>query len=110
MKYFVVFLLFVTIWICLGCLVIYLTRRRTPVLGRGFRLADPAAPALVAGRPLAGERSCCLQVPCSAGCATEHQRLRESLDMDYGRVTAELRKIIEIGSEPDGAYPADLDH
>jgi hypothetical protein len=104
-KYFVVFLLFLTVWIILACLVAYLTRRpRTPVLARGFRQAALTAPALPTGRT-----TCCNEVPCSAACAAERQRMRELLDMDYGRVTAELRKIIELGNDTDGAYPANQD-
>ena len=113
MIYLVVILLFLTLWVVIICVVATLSRRRTPLIMRSGPRAFAVPPALPGGIRSGG--SCCLEVPCSAACAAEHQRMRKLLEMDHGRVAAELRKFVgEIGGDlttdvADGAYHVDLD-
>ena len=78
MKAFIDFLVFVTIWVVIICVFLYLTHRRT-------------APR-VSGK-------CCLEVPCSDKCAREHQRQRDLLTVRYGEVVHEIGKIVQAGQE-----------
>lgn len=114
MKYLVVILLFITLWVFFICLVAYLSRRRTPLIDRSRHHAVTTLQALPAGTRQTG--TCCLQVPCSAECAATHQRQRDLLQLDHGRVAAELRKAVQYANttgdhETDAygtdAYPAD---
>jgi hypothetical protein len=102
-KYFEVFLAFVTLWILIIAGVVYLTHRRRPAFtgGRG-----PASQA------------CCLEVPCSADCAREHQRLRDPDAVEYHKIVRELGHLVQAGRElgpspaptliaPPGDWPDD---
>jgi hypothetical protein len=103
-KYLVVVLFFITLWIVFVLVVVYLTRRRNSRERPNVATAPLTLPQALPAAPRGA--TCCLQVPCSAACAAEHQRQRELLDMDHGRVAAELRKILEFEADP---YPADLE-
>jgi len=80
MKYFEMFLLFVTLWIALIGGLVYLTHRRKPSFGPG-------------------SQACCLAVPCSAACAREHQHLRDQGRIQYDRIVHELGQIVQAGHE-----------
>lgn len=91
MKYFLLFLLFVTLWVIVICGYLYLQRRGAEAFAaRRHQQEDPS------GR-------CCLEVPCGDGCAREHQRQRDQLAIRYDLVAKELGKIVQAGRELEPA-------
>lgn len=77
-----IFLFFVTGWIFIVAATIYLMRllHRPKVAGR-----------------------CCLETPCSAKCAREHQAARDRLTVAYDRIVQELGAIVIAGHELEGS-------
>jgi hypothetical protein len=80
-KFFQLFLLFVTLWILIIGGFIYLVHRRRPgVVG-----------------------ACCLEIPCSESCAREHQSLRDRDSIEYHKIVRELGNIVQAGRELESA-------
>jgi hypothetical protein len=89
-KYFLLFLLFVTIWVIVICGFLYLSRRSAAVWTARRHRPDAS------GR-------CCREVPCSDECARDYQRQRDRLAIQYDRVANELGKIVQAGRELEPA-------
>lgn len=81
------FLLFVTVWIAIIAVMLYMMFR--------------------AGRPRTA--ACCLDVPCSAKCAREHQAARDRLTVAYDRVVKEIGVIVTAGAELGSGEEPDAD-
>lgn len=85
-----VFLAFVTLWVLIIAAVIYFLRRLTaPVRQRG---------------------TCCMEFPCSAKCAKEHQAARDRLIVEYDKIVHEIGSIVTAGHELKEAAPAASGH
>ena len=81
-----IFLFFVTGWIFIIAATIYLVR--------------------LLHRPKAAG-GCCLETPCSAKCAREHQAARDRLTVAYDRIVKELGAIVIAGHELEGGEMLD---
>jgi hypothetical protein len=92
-KLLIIFLLFVSVWVGLIVLAWYRSRRPAP-------WSAPAG-ALPAGRQADRLEACCLEVPCSAKCAENQQKMRDRLEHRYDLVAAEALKVINQ-SQPGG--------
>jgi hypothetical protein len=94
-KFFIILLLFVTLWVILILVAKHLKDRG--FLAPGARLQPPASPqtlALPVGLQPASRGACCLEIPCSDECAREHQAMRDRLSQRYDLVAAEALKVI----------------
>ena len=104
MKYFVILLGFVTLWVVIYVAGQYLIRRTRVVSpgGRPPAWPVPAVRALPAAMPVhSGPGRCCLEVPCSEACARRQQEWRDRATARYDLVIGEMGRIINGDGAPD---------
>ena len=107
MKYFVILLGFVTLWVVIWVGGQYLIRR-TRVVSPGGRAAAwsvPAVRSLPAAVPVhSGPGRCCLEVPCSEACARGQQEWQDRANARYDLVIGEMGRLIKGDGALDDGY------
>lgn len=107
MKYLIILLGFVTLWVLIYVAGQYLIRRTRVVSPGGRPPVWPAQAvrALPAALPVhSGQGRCCLEVPCSDACARRQQEWQARANARYDLVIGEMGRIIQGDGAQDDGY------